>query len=133
MALASIFIALAAVLFTIGSFWWIHARRGSLRSFPPQTFAGYLQQDSAAIRLPLSIFNTGAVPIVVTDLRLRLEPTQGDELLMHCRTFRRSLTPEADDVEDFAHPWSVPGRTVVSKHVEFASTVTRSRSCQAFQ
>jgi len=122
MALASLFIALAALLFTVGSFWWIHARRGKLQSFPPQTFAGYLQRDSAAIRLPLSILNTGAVPIVVTDLRLRLEPIEGDELLMHCRTFRRSLTPEADDVDDFAHPWTVPGRTVVSKHLEFAST-----------
>lgn len=122
MAIASVVIALTALLFTIGSFWWIHARRGRLQGFPPKTFAGFLQRESATIRLPLSIFNMGAVPIVVTDLRLRLEPNEGDELLLHCRTFRRSLRPETDDVDDFAHPWSVPGRTVASKHVEFAST-----------
>lgn len=123
MTIASVIIAVAALLFTITSFWWIHARRGKLRAFPPRSFSGYLNVDSAGIRLPLSIFNDGAIPIVVTDLRLRLQPTTGPELLMHSRSFRRSLRPEADDVLDFAHPWCVPGRAVVSQHVEFASIV----------
>lgn len=121
MTIASAVVAIAALLFTVGSFWWIQARRGKLLSFPPSTFAGCLEADSAVIRLPLSIFNDGAVPIVVTDLRLRLVPLKGDTLLLHCRSFRKSVQPVANDVEDFAHPWCVPGRAVVSKHVEFAS------------
>jgi hypothetical protein len=119
-AVASIVIAVAALIFTVSSFWWIHARRGKLSSFPVQTFSGYLKADSAAVRLPISIFNDGALPIVVADLQLRLQSPDGREYLMHCRTFRKSLRPESDDVDDFAHPVSVPGRTVVSRHVEFA-------------
>ncbi|MDP9383491.1 MAG: hypothetical protein M3Q29_25770, partial [Chloroflexota bacterium] len=73
--------------------------------------------------IPLSIFNSGAVPIVVTDLRLRMQPSTGDELLMHLKTFRATLRPGPDDVEDFTHPYSVPGRAVVAQHVEFVSLV----------
>ena len=30
-------IAILALLFTIGSFWWLQARQGRLRSYPPNT------------------------------------------------------------------------------------------------
>lgn len=91
-----------------------------LTCFPVQTFSGYLQRDGAALRIPLSIFNGGAVPLVVTDLRLRLALPDRDDLVMHFRTLRRSLRTDADDVEDFADAYSVGGRSVDTRMVEFA-------------
>lgn len=120
MAIVSVIIAISALLFTIASFWWLQARRGRLTCFPVQTFSGYLQRDRAALRIPLSIFNSGAVPLVVTDLRLRLSLPNSDDLLMHFRTLRRSMRAESDDVEDFAHAYSVAGRSVDTRMVEFA-------------
>jgi hypothetical protein len=124
MALASVIISITALLFTVASFWWLQARRGRLTCFPVQTFSGYLQQHKAALRFPLSIFNSGAVPLVVTDLRLRLLPPTGDEMRMHFRTLRRSVRAGEDDVEDFAHAYSVGGRAVDTRMVEFAMHVS---------
>jgi hypothetical protein len=120
MALASFIISSSALLFTIASFWWLQARRGRLTCFPVQTFSGYLRRDGAALRIALSIFNSGAVPLVVTDLRLRLIPPTGAEIRMHFSTLRRSVRTDADDVEDFAHAYSVDGRSVDTRMVEFA-------------
>jgi hypothetical protein len=119
-ALASVIISVTALLFTITSFWWLQARRGRLTCFPVQTFSGYLKRDGAALRIPLSIFNSGAVPLVVTDLRLRLLLPDSEDLLMHFRTLRRSVRTDSDDVEDFAHAYSVAGRSVDTRMVEFA-------------
>ncbi len=124
MPLASVVVATAALAFTVMSFWWLQARRGRLTCFPVQTFSGYLHQDSAALRIPLSIFNSGAVPLVVTDLRLRLLPPVGEDVRMHFRTVRRSVRPGEDDVEDFAHPYSVAGRSVDTRMAEFAMHVS---------
>lgn len=123
MIVASLVIAAAALLFTVASFWWLQARRGRLSCFPVQTFSGFLAADSAVLRIPLTIFNSGAVPIVVADLRLRMRTPEAEDLLMHFRSFRKSLLPESGDVHDFAHPFSIPGRDVVARHVEFASLV----------
>jgi hypothetical protein len=124
MALASFIISSSALLFTVASFWWLQARRGRLTCFPVQTFSGYLKRDGAALRISLSIFNSGAVPLVVTDLRLRLLPPAGDEVRMHFRTLRRSVRTDSDDVEDFAHAYSVRGRSVDTRMVEFAMNAT---------
>jgi hypothetical protein len=36
-------------------------------------------------------------------------------------TFRRSVKPRTDDAEDFAHPFAVPGRSAVTRFVEFGT------------
>lgn len=118
---ASLVVACLALLFTIASFWWLQARRGRLACFPVQEFAGYLDADRVTVRIPLSIYNHGAAARVVTQLRLRLRPQEGDSVVLHALTFRRTLKPMSDDVEDFVHPYAVSGRTVASRHVEFSS------------
>jgi hypothetical protein len=120
MTVASVVISTAALAFTLTSFWWHQARQGRLTCFAVQTFSGYLHRDRAALRIPLSVFNSGAVPLVLTDLRLRL----GDDLRMHFRTVRRSVRPGEDDVLDFAHPYSVAGRAVDTRIVEFSMHVS---------
>ena len=71
MALASFIISNSALLSTITSVWWLQARRGRLTCFPVQTFSGYLARDGAALRIPLSIFNsekvTVTVPVIVAN------------------------------------------------------------------
>jgi hypothetical protein len=117
---APVVISVLALLFTVASFWWLQAYRGRLSCFPVQTFSGYLDQHKAALRFPLCIYNSGAVPLVVTDLRLRLLPPVGEDVRMHFRTIRRSIRTDEDDWADFAHAYSVAGRSVDTRMVEFA-------------
>lgn len=121
MAVASFVISLAALSFTLASFWWLQARRGRLTCFPVQTFSGYLRSDGSALRIPLAIFNDGAVPLVVTDLRFVLTTPTEERMIMHFRTLRTTLQTDPGDVEDFAHPYHVAGRSVDVRMVEFAS------------
>src|SRR6266496_3174530 len=67
---ASIAVASLALVFTIGSFWWLNARQGRLKSFEPQSFAACRTPDILRLRFPLVFYNTGAKPIVVQDMRL---------------------------------------------------------------
>jgi hypothetical protein len=114
----AVLVAALALLFTVASFWWIQVRRGRLVSYEPQSYSGYVMGDGFRFRLPLSIYNTGARTLVVIDLRLCFVDL---DVTVPVITFRRSLKPTSDDVEDFAHPFAVPGRSVVSRFVEFGS------------
>ena len=62
MSASSGLIATLALLFAVGSFWWLHARHGRLKSYAPEAFAGYMKPEEVTIRLPLAIANTGAAP-----------------------------------------------------------------------
>jgi hypothetical protein len=121
MVITSVLIASFALAFTVASFWWIQARRGKLRSFPTHTFSGRLSADSAVIRLPVAVFNNGAKPIVVIEFQLRLQADDGREYKMYARTFRNSIMPSSDDIDDFPFPVCIPGRAMDSKFVEFYS------------
>jgi hypothetical protein len=111
-------IAVLALLFTVFSFWWLNARRGRLRMTEVRLFACYVGGNGGRLRLPIALHNTGAVPLVVVDLRIRAE-SRGLERMAATRTHRTTIRPGADDVEDFPRPYEVPGRAVVTKFVEF--------------
>jgi hypothetical protein len=70
-----VIISACALLFTVGSFWWLQARRGRLRSFPPQTYAGVFTAERVQFNFPLVLHNTGPAPIVVLAFRLRIDKT----------------------------------------------------------
>jgi len=53
MAIAAVVISILALLFTLGSFWWLNARRGSLEAATPQSYAFV---DGFRLRLPLALF-----------------------------------------------------------------------------
>ncbi len=59
-----------ALGFTIASFWWLHARTGSLEAAAPRSYAF---ADKVRVRLPFAFFNTGAKALIVTDLRLVID------------------------------------------------------------
>jgi hypothetical protein len=56
--------------FTIASFWWLHARTGSLDAAAPRSYAF---ADKVRLRLPFALFNTGAKALIVSDLRLLID------------------------------------------------------------
>ena len=66
----SVAIASLALLFTVGSFWWLNARQGRLKSYEPQSFAACRIPDKLRLLFPLVLYNSGATPIVVQDMRL---------------------------------------------------------------
>lgn len=114
-------IATLALLFTVGSWWWLNARRGRLRSFAPHSFA-YVGSDTALrLRLPLVLENTGPTPLVVQDMRLHF-PDEPDALLPIPWTQSRSeLRPGRDD--GFALPavFPVAGHSAEQHFIEFSA------------
>ena len=117
MDVAPVIVACCALLFTVGSFYWLQARKGRLKLYPVITFSGMVNERRIALRMPIIIYNTGARPRVISAIRLRW---QGDrEFLLECHTFRKTIDPKPEDTEDYAHPYVVPGRSVVTKYAHF--------------
>jgi len=73
-------VSILALLFTTFSFWWMNWRRGTIRVTSPATYAAFVSPDKLLIEFPFVFFNTGAVPIVIDDLRLQLTDTPGPPL-----------------------------------------------------
>jgi hypothetical protein len=69
-------VAICALIFTVASFWWLNARRGRLKTFEPHTFAAAITPQIVRLRLPLVLYNTGAIPIVVQNLRVSFQSEQ---------------------------------------------------------
>ncbi|MFJ2769665.1 hypothetical protein [Streptomyces sp. NPDC087300] len=65
----TVFVAACALAFTVASFWWINARQGDLKVWESHSFAAAVTSEIARVRFPLVLYNTGAKPIVVLDLR----------------------------------------------------------------
>ncbi|WP_422734059.1 hypothetical protein ACN26Y_00345 [Micromonospora sp. WMMD558] len=99
----SMLIALSALAFTIASFWWMNVRRGRLSASAPHSFAASVAPDQVLLNLPLVFHNDGAAPIVVQNLRLRLERPAGHQ------TRRIGASPEqpSPDVFEVVDPLPV--------------------------
>lgn len=70
-----------AIGFTIFSFWWINARRGSLIALSPQYVFGRYKSSTLAIQLPIVFQNTGAQTIVISGIRVRFVEEDREDLL----------------------------------------------------
>jgi hypothetical protein len=116
-AFLSLVIACLALTFTIGSFWWLNARQGRLMSFEPHSFAACVTPQLSRFRFPLVLYNTGAKPIIIQNMRLWF-PEKGHTILPWITT-RSQLRPERDDVRDFLAAFSIPGRTAQQTFIEF--------------
>jgi hypothetical protein len=114
MAFAALAVAGLAFAFTIASFWWLHARTGSLEAAAPRSYAF---ADRVRLRLPFVFFNTGATALIVTDLRLVVDDPDREPL--GWITTRSQLRPEAHDDFAFATPFAVPGRGTKELITEF--------------
>lgn len=114
----AVFVASCALLFTVASFWWLNVRRGRLKSFEPHSFAAYIGLHRVRVRFPLVFYNTGAVPIVIQNLRLRFLDEPAARLLPWVAT-RSQIKPESDDGHDFPAVFSVSGRSAFQSFQEF--------------
>ena len=112
MDLAALAIALLALGFTVGSFYWLNARRGLLIAVQPQTYAFV---EGFRLRLPLAFFNNGAIPLLVSDLRIEIVGVGH----FAWQTTRSVLRPEEEDGFAFAVPFTVPGRGTTHLIAEF--------------
>jgi hypothetical protein len=116
---APILIALAALAFTIISFWWMHWRTGSLVVTTPSTYAATSQAGKLTLLFPLVFLNTGPVPHVVKSLRLRFadEPTG---VPLDFQLIRSGVSPSHHpEPVDLAASFPVPGNEVVRLFCEF--------------
>jgi len=104
-----------ALFFTVASFWWLNARRGSLRVARP---GAYVFADRVRLRLPLAFYNTGAVALIVADLRIVVETDDVREPL-HWIAVLPSMGRSGDERSDFATPFDVPGRGTRQLVAEF--------------
>lgn len=119
-----------ALAFSIASFWWIQARHGRLISFAPQSFAGALR-TKPVLNVPLVLHNTGAVPLIVRNFRLRLDspsstgPNSAFPMNMSWSARQGQLEP-AGELRGVAHgtrsmpaPFPVGPRSAESTFIEF--------------
>lgn len=113
-------IATCALVFTVASFWWIHARQGKLRGFEPHTYAAVVGgAELLLIRLPLVLYNTGPKPIVVQNLRLMFPDGPAGFGGLPWRNTRSQLKPVPEDLGDLPAVFAVPGRTAQPWFIEF--------------
>jgi hypothetical protein len=118
----SLVVAICALIFTVISFWWLNARRGRLKSFEPHTFSATITPEMTRLRLPLVLHNTGAVPIVVQNLRIRFstEPSPVGTSVPWVAT-RSQIKPDNEDGHAFPAVFSVAGRTAQQIFAEFGT------------
>jgi hypothetical protein len=114
----SVVIASLALLFTVGSFWWLNARRGKLKSYEPQSFAACRTSDKLRLLFPLVIYNSGATPIVVQGIQLNFPEESRWKAPIPWTTTRSQLPPD-DGGWTFPAVFSIPGRSAQQMFIEF--------------
>ncbi|MFS8104190.1 hypothetical protein LFM09_44475 [Lentzea alba] len=71
-------ISVAALIFTLASFWWIQVRRGRLRVETGPVFSGAITSNKIVLNVPLVFHNPAPASLVVADIKLHLSGG-GDE------------------------------------------------------
>jgi|AntAceMinimDraft_16_1070373.scaffolds.fasta_scaffold09654_2 hypothetical protein len=126
MGCTAIIISTSALGFTIFSFWWMNWRKGKIRlGSNLRSYAARASQNKLLIELPLIFFNTGAVPLVVENLRLYFPKiTEENKYLFFNATVVNLGT---DEDRGFAKPFSIHGGDVMEMICEFQNTSTSFR------
>ena len=107
-------VTVLALVFTVAAFWWVFLRPGTITSAAPDTYATP-PGPTLRLRFPFVLLNTGAVPVVVADLRLIVEGVHE----FHWSSVRKKIAPSMDDFLDAAAPFAVKGRDAVQVFAEF--------------
>lgn len=115
---SEVVVAVIALLFTVGSFWWLYARRGHLAVSAPRSYAFAAQESHMVLRLPLAFYNTGASSLVVVDLRIVFVGEANIGSMPWVAT-ALSLEPSKVDGQEFTVPFAVDGRRVDNVIAEF--------------
>jgi hypothetical protein len=116
--IAALATAVAAVLFSVGSAWWLYGHRGKLEATSPPRF-GFLSDGTLFnIRIPLAIRNSGGRTLIVHDLRFWL-PNTGQVLAIPWRYLAHSIHEGLGSPLEPPVPFAVRGHDAVAMIVEF--------------
>ena len=69
-------ISISALIFTLFSFWWMNWRPGKLVVTEPRSYAAIAAAGKLMVELPLVFFNRGATPVIVHNLRLKIQDVE---------------------------------------------------------
>ena len=124
-------ISVTTLLFTVGTFWWNNWRRGTLRAGIPRTFGAHQDAKTVRVLLPVAISNTGAIPIVVTALRLKIG--EHSPVTLAWQATRPSMRLRGDETFEYAANFIVPGRASIVKCCEFVKRLPQDGQTVALQ
>jgi hypothetical protein len=112
----AVVISVLALAFTLFSFWWMNWRPGKLVVTDPRSYAAISIENKIILEIPLVFFNHGATPIIVHNLRLRLDGVN------QALAFNAVVEKLGDHSErQFASQFAVRPREAVSLICEFQS------------
>jgi hypothetical protein len=126
----SILIASLALLFTVGTFWWLNARRGKLHLVgKPRSYAISTAGGKLHLNVPLSFYNSGPTPVWASNLKLLLNTPGLPEVVDFVAT-RPGVQPQADDNRPMATQVALAGRearVICCEFIETGSSGSRLR------
>jgi hypothetical protein len=88
-------IAICALAFTVGAFWWLNARPGKLRIVGPPSSYAFASGTDLLLNLPLVFTNTRPLAAVALNLRLRID-APGFPMLVPFQATRETVNPQSN-------------------------------------
>jgi hypothetical protein len=92
---ASDVIAICALAFTIGAFWWLNARPGKLQIVGAPSSYAFASGTDLVLNLPLAFTNTRPLAAVAISLRLRID-APGFPPIVPFQATRETVNPQPD-------------------------------------
>jgi hypothetical protein len=115
------FVATLALVFTVGSFYWMNWRKGKLIVGPPSTYGITCSANRLIVELPFIFFNNGATTKVIHNLRLTLEQNGEKSPILNFEYIQNNFTGHGNGEEDkLTRHFAIEGGKAYSKVFSFS-------------